>query len=120
MRILIVFASLALVGGGSPAPAQTGALPQAPPGPATSSIPSAPLKAATAGKEGPDAAMADCMRLWDKGTHMTKDQWARTCKRIQTRLDNLKIENLDMKGLGIRKLPGTAPQGRIESRSRAN
>jgi hypothetical protein len=24
--------------------------------------------------------MADCMAIWDKGTHMTKDQWRRTCK----------------------------------------
>jgi hypothetical protein len=24
--------------------------------------------------------MADCMAIWDKGTHMTKAQWRRTCK----------------------------------------
>jgi hypothetical protein len=24
--------------------------------------------------------MADCMAIWDKGTHMTKQQWRRTCK----------------------------------------
>ena len=24
--------------------------------------------------------MADCMAVWDKGTHMTKAQWRRTCK----------------------------------------
>ncbi len=22
----------------------------------------------------------DCIAIWDKGTHMTKDQWKRTCK----------------------------------------
>jgi|JRHI01.1.fsa_nt_gi hypothetical protein len=22
----------------------------------------------------------DCVAIWDKGTHMTKDQWKRTCK----------------------------------------
>lgn len=24
--------------------------------------------------------MKDCMAIWDKGTHMTKDQWRRSCK----------------------------------------
>ncbi|MEO8421241.1 MAG: hypothetical protein ABI457_08620 [Hyphomicrobium sp.] len=27
-----------------------------------------------------DQRMADCMAIWDKGTHMTKQQWRRTCK----------------------------------------
>jgi hypothetical protein len=38
--------------------------------------------------------VADCMRMWDSGTHMTKQEWARTCKRVQTRLDNLKVDGL--------------------------
>jgi hypothetical protein len=112
MRFLIVVASLAVLAGGSPAPAQTDTLSKAAPGPSTSSIPTPPAA--------PNSAMADCIHLWDKGTHMTKEQWARTCKRIQTRLDNLKIENLDMKGLGVRRMPGTTPQGRVDSPSRPN
>lgn len=24
--------------------------------------------------------MKDCMSIWDKGTHMTKEQWRRSCK----------------------------------------
>ncbi len=28
--------------------------------------------------------MQDCMAIWDKGTHMTKDQWRRTCKTTLT------------------------------------
>lgn len=39
-----------------------------------------------------DSAVADCMQMWDKGTHMTKQEWLRTCKRIETRLDNLNID----------------------------
>jgi hypothetical protein len=39
-----------------------------------------------------DRAVAACKELWDAGTHMTKQQWSNTCKRIQTRLDNLGIE----------------------------
>jgi hypothetical protein len=27
-----------------------------------------------------DQRMADCMAIWDKGTHMNKDEWRRTCK----------------------------------------
>jgi hypothetical protein len=115
MRFLIVVASLALLAGGSPAPAQTDTQSKSAPGASTSSI-STPAQATAS----PNSAMADCMHLWDKGTHMTKEQWARTCKRIQTRLDNLKIENLDMKGLGIRRMPGTTPQGRVDSPSRPN
>ena len=39
-----------------------------------------------------DRDVADCMQMWDSGTHMTKQQWASTCKRVQTRLDDLNIE----------------------------
>jgi hypothetical protein len=39
-------------------------------------------------------AVADCMGMWDAGTHMSKQVWARTCTRVQTRLDNLKIDGL--------------------------
>jgi hypothetical protein len=41
-----------------------------------------------------DNAVADCVQMWDSGTHMTKQEWARTCKRVQSRLDNLKIDGL--------------------------
>ena len=39
-----------------------------------------------------DSAVAACKEMWDAGTHMTKQQWSNTCKRIQTRLDNLGVE----------------------------
>jgi hypothetical protein len=47
---------------------------------------------AAAGKDAAKSAVADCMGLWDKGTHMTKAEWLATCKRIQGRLDNLKVD----------------------------
>jgi hypothetical protein len=28
-----------------------------------------------------DKKLADCMAIWEKATHMTKDQWKRTCNR---------------------------------------
>jgi hypothetical protein len=36
-----------------------------------------------------DQAVADCERIWDPGTHMTKQEWSRTCRRVQTRLQRL-------------------------------
>jgi hypothetical protein len=39
-------------------------------------------------------AIADCLRLWDKGTHMTKGEWATTCRRVQGRVDNASIDVL--------------------------
>lgn len=44
-----------------------------------------------------DNAVIDCMQMWDSGTHMTKQQWSRTCKRVQTRLDNLKVDAITPK-----------------------
>jgi hypothetical protein len=46
------------------------------------------------GKSTNDAAMheqavADCERIWDAGTHMTKQEWSRTCRRVQTRLQRI-------------------------------
>ena len=39
-----------------------------------------------------DSAVAECMQMWDSGTHMTKQAWSHTCKRVQTRLDNLNLD----------------------------
>jgi hypothetical protein len=41
-----------------------------------------------------DTAVADCMQMWDARTHMSRQEWLSTCKRVQTRLDNLKIKLL--------------------------
>src|SRR5688572_21928647 len=27
-------------------------------------------------------ALAQCLRDWDAGTHMTRQEWARTCRRV--------------------------------------
>ena len=37
----------------------------------------------------PEQEYQDCLKLWDKGTHMTQGEWARTCRRIQNRLSTL-------------------------------
>ena len=74
-----------------------------------------PAPAQRTGKSAVDDAMGECMRLWDAGTHMSKQEWAATCKRIQSRLENLKIDNLDLMGTGMRK-----KSGGINSSSRSN
>lgn len=37
---------------------------------------------------------SDCKKLWEPATHMTKQEWARTCERVQGRLQEIQtIEN---------------------------
>jgi len=33
-----------------------------------------------------DPALADCLLLWNRDTHMTKQEWSRTCKRAKERV----------------------------------
>jgi hypothetical protein len=35
------------------------------------------------------AAIGDCERTWDRGTHMSKRDWSQTCRRVQDRLRQL-------------------------------
>ena len=81
-------------------------LPAVPASCATLSIPSAtgPLAAAPhsssppqSRQNGHDSAVTECMKMWDSGTHMTKHEWLRTCRRVQTRLDNLNVDAISPK-----------------------
>jgi hypothetical protein len=56
---------------------------------------------------------AECRMMWDAGTHMTKQRWANNCARIHTRLENLKVENLYLTGISLRRKPG-GKQGHID------
>ena len=48
--------------------------------------------AATASKASAlEAAVADCERMWDRGTHMTKKEWSLTCRRVQNRIQQLEL-----------------------------
>ena len=90
----------------------------------TGTAPAKPGASAAAKAAGTKNAVADakaeCMRLWDAGTHMSKQEWSSTCDRIQTRLDNLKIENLDVMGTGVRKKAGAGRQGSLDLPMRTN
>jgi hypothetical protein len=48
------------------------------------------------GKNAISESYADCVRLWDNQTHMSKAEWLRTCRRTENRLQNLKVENKDV------------------------
>ena len=38
-----------------------------------------------------ETAIADCESMWDRGTHMTKKEWSRTCRRVQDRIQQLEL-----------------------------
>ena len=40
-----------------------------------------------------------CLRMWDRATHMSRQEWARACRRVANRLNNLQVNNDDLLGL---------------------
>jgi hypothetical protein len=42
-------------------------------------------------KNAAQAAVSECIGLWDKDTHMTRAEWRATCTRIQGRLDSVSV-----------------------------
>ena len=122
MRVIVM--SVALVLGAGAALAQTGPIPSGPPASSATAPakpdPAAVRPAARTGKAAIAEAKAECMAMWDAGTHMSKREWANTCDRIQTRLDNLKIENLDIMGTGMRKKSSVGKQGSINLPNRTD
>ena len=104
---------------GSPQSAATSS--GAAPAGAPAQAPTPRQNSASGGSAGPNAASEDpkaanasryseCVELWDRGTHMSKKDWSRTCRRIENRLQNLQVENLDVgsppaKGRKKEKLP---------------
>ena len=88
--ILMTTLMLALGGGIALGQAPSGAPPSAAPGPGANS--SAQSRDNRSGKNAANEEFADCMRLWDKATHMTKQEWSRTCRRVQSRLNQVQIK----------------------------
>ena len=106
----VIATSMVLVLSAGVAFAQTGA---------TTPAPTATTGALRTNKSAVAENKAECMRLWDAGTHMSKREWSATCDRIQTRLDNLKVENLDVMSTGVRKKAGPGKQGSVDLPSRS-
>lgn len=61
-----------------PAPQTDAALPPDPPAVTTGSINLDPT---------PEQRMADCMAVWEPRTHMTRNEWRRTCKTTLKEFD---------------------------------
>ena len=114
MRLIVT--SMALLLGGGAALAQTDTLT---PAPAASAAPSEPGKGVRATKSAVENSKAECIGMWDAGTHMTKQEWASTCARIQTRLENLRVEDLDVLGTGVRRRP-RGKEGSIDGKTHVN
>jgi hypothetical protein len=71
-----------------------------PPAPPDPNLPATASSGATGsaqrtGKNPITEHYTDCVKLWDNQTHMSKSEWSRTCRRIENRLQNLRVENMD-------------------------
>lgn len=44
------------------------------------------------GKNPLSESYTSCLNIWDAGTHMSKTEWARACKRVENRLDKLQLD----------------------------
>jgi hypothetical protein len=84
MRFLIITALLLFAGG-------LDVFAEIPVQPRPSADSALPAQKAT-DKSAHESAVANCVEMWDRGTHMTKQQWLRTCRRVQDRLQNLQIK----------------------------
>ena len=114
MRIPVIVMMLVLSAG--TVAAQTGSIAPTPPASARAAAPETTTRTT---RSAVDDSKAECIKMWDAGTHMSKQEWANTCARIQTRLENLRVEDLDVTGIGVRRKPG-GKQGSIEPQTRAN
>ena len=47
---------------------------------------------APARKKPENEALASCLAQWDKGTHMSRQEWNRACRRVANRLQNLNVK----------------------------
>jgi hypothetical protein len=100
MRILLLASSLSLIAAGGAALAQSGSRPLGATPPPTTPMPQAQdvrpksddADAATTLRTLSAQYLAECMRDWDAATHMTKQEWARTCRRVVDGRAKFKLE----------------------------
>ena len=62
------------------------------PGGANSSVQSRQNKT---GKNALSESYTSCLNIWDGGTHMSRGEWARACKRVENRLQTLQEQALE-------------------------
>ena len=56
--------------------------------------PKAPAKSVGApnGRNSTNDALASCLSQWEKSTHMSRQEWARACRRVADRIQNLNVK----------------------------
>ena len=64
--------------------------------PSASALSASPSESAQSTAGGGGRTLEDCIKFWDRGSHMTKSEWRAACARSQHRLDNLKIDDLTL------------------------
>ena len=75
-----------LMGWAASAFAQTSPAPPAAPDPAAKSR-------QPRAEKGPDnESLASCLAMWEATTHMSKQEWARACRRVDDRLRTLSVK----------------------------
>ena len=62
--------------------------------PSPSPLSASPSEAAQSAPGGGGKTLADCVKFWDRESHMTKSEWRAACQRSLTRLENLKIDDV--------------------------
>jgi len=89
MRALMAISILGCIAG--TAAAQT--TPQAPPADRAGTQSSkSDAGRRSAKKNTTNEALASCLAQWDKGTHMSRQEWSRACRRVANRLQNLNVK----------------------------
>jgi hypothetical protein len=78
------------------------------PSPATGGVGSS--QQSKTGKNATRDEVADCLKLWDAGTHMSKSDWAKTCRRVQGRLDNINTQAVGGRGTSEARSGQSKPQ----------
>jgi hypothetical protein len=89
VRLLLLGTSLSLFAADGATYAQSGSRPESATTSAVAATPQAsaaqaktkPWQPSVQQRSGADH-FADCMKKWDKRTHMTKQEWSRTCRRL--------------------------------------
>jgi hypothetical protein len=85
----------------APANAQPKAATPAPTAPAP---PTAAAPVAKQPMRGPDQEYKECLNLWDAATHMTRAEWAATCRRIQNRLNDITTQAAQLNARAPRRV----------------
>jgi hypothetical protein len=64
--------------------------------PSPSGSSAGPSESAQSTAGGGGRTLEDCLKFWDRETHMTRGEWRTACQRSQRRLDNLNLQSLNI------------------------